>query len=85
MDVECFVSLNPSYQRWNIYNAITGGGSGGIPIVVDPYPVTLTDFSMFPGGVIPTSGTYFAFDADWVYSLDIPSGDTTWQQSARSN
>lgn len=80
----CFIAGTEASQLWNVYRAILGlSGGGGFPTIVTA-PTSFTDFSMFPGGVIPASGYYEAFDANFFWTLD-PTIDSTWQQSTRSN
>lgn len=49
---------------------------------VDP-PANFTDFSTLPGGVAPLAGGYIAMDDNYIWS--IKGGETSWQQSTRSN
>lgn len=50
---------------------------------IEDAPITLTDFSMFPDEIAPTTGQYQAWTDNFVYT--IKGGETSWQQSARSN
>lgn len=59
----------------NIGLVASGGSSGGVVVTA---PANINDFSMFPGGVAPSSGVYFAprdNGSIWEYS----AGQTTWK------
>ena len=52
-------------------------GSGGNAITEVTAPANFTDFSMFPNGMAPVSGTYQALTStrQWLYV----AGDTQWR------
>jgi hypothetical protein len=83
VNLACFSAQSLDGQLWLIYQAL-GGSSGGVSVIDVDAPTSLSDFSMFPGGVIPASGIYQALDDNWLYTLD-PANDTTWQQTPRSD
>lgn len=62
-----------------------GGGGGGSGLTPVTAPTTLTDFSMFSGGVPPTSGFYIAVDNNEIYTFKPPVDTISWQQSTREN
>lgn len=85
VSLACFAAGTGDSQRWLIYNAIlNGGGGGGTPIQEVTAPTGFSDFSMFPGGVIPATGSYLALDDNFIWTLNALV-DTTWQQSPRAN
>lgn len=61
-----------------------GGGdtSGSAQVVTTP--ANVTDFSMLPGGVAPTSGVYFA-PRDLSTLWTIAAGDTQWTVVDKNN
>jgi hypothetical protein len=59
-----------------LYAGQGGGGGGSYPQTVTA-PANITDFSMFSGGVAPTSGVYFA-PRDQSTLWTIEGGDSQW-------
>lgn len=84
MSLACFVQAPYDEQTWLIYQALSGGGGGGTPALVVTAPTSLSDSSMFPGGVFPATGEYLAMDINWIYSYN-SAVDSEWQQTPRSN
>lgn len=65
--------LIAAYNMANI-----GGGSSGTAAQVVTAPSSDSDFSMFPGGVAPSSGVYFA-PRDNATIWSFAAGQTTWK------
>jgi len=72
----------PAPLRINSDGALIVGGTGASPYMAIA-PTNPSDFSMFPGGVLPGSGVYFALDQNWIYTIDLDNGETAWQSTAR--
>lgn len=59
----------------------SGGGGGVNGIAVETAPANFTDFSMFPNGQAPATGTYIALTPtkQWLFT----AGDTQWRYTDR--
>lgn len=60
--------------------AISGSSSGGSATA--PAGGNLNDASMFPNGVFPATGSYFALDANFEYTY--LGGESSWKQATRA-
>lgn len=65
------------FDNTNAYVVLSDSGSS--VLVVATAPATFTDFSVFPGGIAPSSGVYEAYTTTkrWSYV----GGDTQWRYS----
>lgn len=56
----------------------SGGGGGGNSVQYTTAPTTINDFSMFPGGVAPSTGVYLApRDAGSIWEFS--AGQPNWK------
>jgi len=68
-----------TFRRLSLQATSAGGGVGSTTSTIAPSSVT--DFSMFEGGVAPASGTYIAFDNLNIWTLK--GGETQWSSTPR--
>lgn len=89
VDVSTYLQPNAQDRKWDLWyklanniGNITGGGSGTAQVVSPPS--NITDFSMLPGGVAPSSGVYFAPRDEWTL-WTIAAGDSQWTIVDKNN
>lgn len=75
-------SLRKAFIKINDNFALLAQTAGGTPTVAAP--TSLSDSSMFSGGVFPSTGSFLAMDINWIYSYNA-AVDDEWQQTPRSN
>lgn len=70
--------VNPGGSGWAQFTVI-GNGSFSMGVTPLTAPATFTDASMFPGGVFPAAGLYFAGTPAQLWSYQ--GGDSQWRYS----